>query len=60
MMIEISDGTLKKRTGKYVVYDVDYLLNHLAQEIYLLEHSKLNRKDAQEILERIRKEVNGQ
>lgn len=30
MTIEISDKTLKARQGKYVVYDVDYLLSHLA------------------------------
>ena len=28
---------LKKRSGDYVTYRVDWLLNHLAQEIYLME-----------------------
>lgn len=28
---------LKKRAGEYVTYRVDYLLDHLAREIYLLE-----------------------
>ena len=43
MTIEVSDKTLKKRTGRFVVYDVDYLLNHLAQEVALLYNSN-NRK----------------
>ena len=43
MTIEISDKTLKKRTGRFVVYDVDYLLKHLAQEVALLYNSN-NRK----------------
>lgn len=43
MTIEISDKTLKMRKGKFVVYDVDYLLNHLAQEVALLYNSN-NRK----------------
>lgn len=32
------DGKLlKKRSGDYVTYKVDWLLSHLAQEIYLME-----------------------
>ena len=40
MNVEIKDGTLKARHGRYVVYDVDYLLKNLSREIYLLESSK--------------------
>ena len=40
MNVEIKDGTLKARHGKYVVYDVDYLLKNLSREVYLLEASK--------------------
>lgn len=40
MNIEISKGCLKKRQGKYVVYDVDFLLSHLASEVALLWDSK--------------------
>lgn len=36
MIIEIGDKTLKLRKGRYVVYDVNYLLSHLPQEIALL------------------------
>ena len=35
---EYEDGKLLKRmTGEYVTYKVDYLLDHLAREVYLLE-----------------------
>lgn len=40
MNIEISKGCLKKRQGKYVVYDVDFLLTHLASEVALLWDAK--------------------
>jgi hypothetical protein len=40
MNVEIKDGTLKARHGKYVVYDVDYLLKNLSREVYLLESSR--------------------
>lgn len=43
MIIEIKDKCLKARQGKYVVYDVDYLLSHLAGEVALLWNSQ-NRK----------------
>lgn len=35
---EYDDGKLlKKRYGEYVTYKVDYLLDHLAREIYLMQ-----------------------
>lgn len=35
---EYKDGhTLKRMTGDYVTYKIDYLLDHLAREVYLLE-----------------------
>lgn len=37
MNVEIKDGTLTSRIGNYVIYDIDYLLDHLSQEIWLLE-----------------------
>jgi len=36
----ISDKTKKARFGKYVVYDVDFLLDHLADEVHLLMASR--------------------
>ena len=38
--VEINDHALKARVGNFVVYDVDYLLNNLAREIYLLESTR--------------------
>ena len=37
MKIEIPDKTLKYRKGNYVLYDINYLLDHLSQEVHLLE-----------------------
>ena len=34
--IDIKEGTLKMRTGNYVVYDINYLLNNFEQERELL------------------------
>lgn len=36
MKIEIPYGTVKFRTGKYVVFDIDYFLRHQEEEIDLL------------------------
>lgn len=36
MQIDLRPGTLKYRTGNYVVYDIDYLLSHKDQEMKLL------------------------
>lgn len=36
MTIEIPYGTLKFRTGKYVVYDMEYFLRHQEEEIDLM------------------------
>ena len=38
-------GTLKARSGEYVIYKVDYLLDHLAREIYLLESGRNARRE---------------
>lgn len=40
MIVEINDGTLKIRKGEYVIYKVDYLLDHLAQEVALMETAR--------------------
>ena len=37
MIINIPDGVLKAMKGDYVLYKVDYLLDHFAEETYLLE-----------------------
>lgn len=37
--------TLKARSGEYVIYKVDYLLDHLAREIYLLESGRKARRE---------------
>ena len=36
----IEKTALKARHGDYVLYKIDYLLDHLAREIYLLESAK--------------------
>jgi len=33
----IEAGTLKARHGDYVLYKVDFLLDHLAREVYVME-----------------------
>ena len=43
MKIEINDKCLKSRQGRYVIYDVDWLLDHLAGEVALLWNSKQRR-----------------
>jgi hypothetical protein len=46
MIIEIRDDCVKYRQGKYVVYDVDWLLSNLAGEVALLWDSrKINVKN---------------
>ena len=37
MRIDIPEKTLKFRKGNFVLYDINYLLDHLAQEVFLLE-----------------------
>jgi hypothetical protein len=57
MKIEIPEGTLKFRKGKYVLYDIDYLLDHLSQEVHLLEEyrqNKGNKIDWEMLLSKIR------
>lgn len=36
-MIEVNDNIKKLRKGNIVVYDIDFLLDNLAREVYLLE-----------------------
>ena len=43
MKIEIPEKTLKYRKGNYVLYDINYLLDHLSQEVHLLEEYRLNK-----------------
>lgn len=43
MIIEVNDKVLKTRHKNLVIYDVDYLLDHLAREIYLLESYRKNK-----------------
>lgn len=45
MKIEIPEKTLKYRKGNYVLYDVDYLLDHLAQEVFLLENYRQHKDE---------------
>ena len=39
----IPKGTRKIRTGNYVIYDIDFLLDNLSREVYLLEESRKSR-----------------
>jgi len=43
MRIDIPDKTLKYRKGNYVLYDINYLLDHLSQEVHLLEEYRRNK-----------------
>lgn len=38
--INMTDGAKKGRAGRYVIYDIDYLLDNLSKEVYLLESSR--------------------
>lgn len=42
-MIEFDENTKKTRKGNIVVYDIDYLLDNLAREVYLLESYRQHR-----------------
>lgn len=44
MTINIADGVLKARKGDYVLYRIDYLLDHLAREVHLLEEYRKTRE----------------
>lgn len=44
MTINIADGVLKARKGDYVLYRIDYLLDHLAREVHLLEEYRQMRE----------------
>ena len=43
MRIDIPEKTLKFRKGNFVLYDIDYLLDHLSQEVHLLEEYRRNK-----------------
>ena len=43
MRIDIPEKTLKFRKGNFVLYDINYLLDHLAQEVHLLEEYRRNK-----------------
>jgi hypothetical protein len=49
MQINITDGCLKYRTGNYVVYNIDYLLDHQNMELELLRKARESRKTAKPI-----------
>jgi hypothetical protein len=49
MQINITDGCLKCRIGNYVVYDIDYLLEHQNVELELLRRLKESRKTAKPV-----------
>ena len=60
MRIDIPEKTLKFRKGNFVLYDIDYLLDHLAQEVHLLEEYRQNKKthpqvDWESVLSEVRK-----
>ena len=57
MKIEIPEKTLKYRKGNYVLYDINYLLDHLSQEVHLLEEyrqSKGKKVERELLLNQIR------
>lgn len=45
MRIDIPEKTLKFRKGNYVLYDINYLLDHLAQEVFLLENYRQHKDE---------------
>lgn len=57
--ISISNGALKVRTGRFIVYDYDWLLNHLDSEVaHLLEVKKMRtevKPELKKMLEEFRK-----
>lgn len=38
--VELRAGMKKFRSGNFVIYDIDYLLEHLAREIFMLYQTK--------------------
>jgi hypothetical protein len=38
--ISLEDGLKKARRGNYVIYDVDFLLDHLAREVNIMESAR--------------------
>lgn len=65
MTINIADGVLKARKGDYVLYRIDYLLDHLAREVHLLEEYRQMRdqpgteEETLEMLKRLKEMAEG-
>ena len=65
MNINVADGVLKARKGDYVLYNVDYLLDHLAREVHLLEEYRQMRdqpgkkEETLEMLKRLKEMAEG-
>lgn len=66
MIIEITDGTLKARTGDYVIYRVDYLLKNFDREREILESSQrlktipFDRTEFERELQEFKKRINNE
>ena len=45
VQFEIPKKTLKYRRDNFVLYDVDYLLDHLSMEVYLLENYRQHKDE---------------
>ena len=61
MKIELNDSVRKARHKNLVIYDIDYLLDHLAREIYLLENYRQQKEREEfntDILDYLTKGVN--
>ena len=39
-------GTLKSRHGDYVIYKVDFLLDNLTREVYIMEGARRAQREA--------------
>lgn len=58
MKIEMLEGMVKARKGNYVVYDIDYLMEHLAKEVCLLQRYRVNKQRCKQLdYEAVLKEV---
>ena len=58
MTVELNDSIRKARKGNLVIYDIDYLLENLPREIYLLESYRKAKKNLSKCtLESVREKV---
>ena len=59
MKLDVNDNVLKAHIkndkGDFVVYDIDYLLNNLTREVYLLEKYRQDRKNVINTKEELKK-----